>query len=415
MLFAQFGLEMYGSVASTDDSPPTVTIEIPQTKNKENQWAAQMIKTLKKKHKDSPYTNRNRSNPVTNAKRNREFRRNAKKRKTGPALNRPNQPKKERKHEPFKFVVGMDEISEEYNKALSNLAPMTITPYEPPQNNKCSHKGRVFALGIMKTGTTSMTAALNHLGYHCTHDSCIHLGNWFHFIDTVHLWQPFEIIVLSILNMTDLLNETYLKETQQALAFGDSPWCFLYPVWDKLYPDSKYILMTRKDDETYVNSYLRYLKKFGKKFVNKGLSDEEFALIALRRYHLHNERVREYFKDRPDDLLEITVGDSGDIYDKVAKFLGCNKPSRRFPHENKSNRMGIKTKYSNIKVDPNDDKWNWRKKWKDNLPYLVRNDGDQSHSLHVATKDQFILDWNLFVVGDLRVSDPLSAITVAGE
>eukprot|EP01084_Bolivina_argentea_P264523 448103_1 len=137
----------------------------------------------------------------------------------------------------------MNKIKEEYNKSISNLKAIDInygtSELTHPYNKRCVHKKRVFVLGIMKTGTTSMTNALSHLGYHCTHNSCIHLGNWFHFIDTVHLWQPFEVITLSILNMTDLLRE-YITTSNAALAFGDSPWCFLYPIFDKLYPNSKF-------------------------------------------------------------------------------------------------------------------------------------------------------------------------------
>ncbi len=80
---------------------------------------------------------------------------------------------------------------------------------------------------------------------------------------------------------------------------------------------------------------MRYLTKYGKKFVNKGLNNEEFGLIALRRYDLHNERVRNYFKNRQNDLLEIVVGDMNDEninvnpWDKIVTFLGCKKSNAK--------------------------------------------------------------------------------------
>eukprot|EP01084_Bolivina_argentea_P148684 259909_1 len=123
--------------------------------------------------------------------------------------------------------------------------------------------------------------------------------------------------------------------------------------------------MTRKDNQTYVNSYLRYLKRYGKKHVNKGLTDNEFGSLALRRYHLHNQMIREYFKDRPNDLLEIKVGvkNAGqDEWDPIIKFLGCNKPAKGFPHENKSNNKGRgrhQTPNNPVIVNEKDDKWNW--------------------------------------------------------
>ena len=303
-------------------------------------------------------------------------------------------------HKEFTFYVGMDQIQQIYNQSLSQIEP--ILNSKSIQNDRCDHKGRVFVLGIMKTGTTSMTKALASLGYKCSSDSCIHLGNWWHFVDTTHLWQPLEVIVLSMLNMTDLLEDQYLRETQRALAFGDSPWCFLYPLWDRWYPDSKYILMTRKDDNTYVNSYVKYLKKYGKKYANKGLSDEEFGLIALRRYHVHNQMVREYFKDRPDDLLEIGMGTGEDVWGKMTSFLGCSKPPKRgFPHENKSGGRSKKGKHVPVNVNVNDSAWDWRLKWGDNIPFMTRNP-DKSHQIRVKSRREFVFDWNSFIVDELK-------------
>ena len=407
-LFLHYGTGIDATVfGNTSSNPPPVTIQLP--KKKENKWTARMIKSFMKDKTN--IGTRDKSTRIYQREKQRDyipkpFRKN----KASPSAlvndndNDNDNPSEEQVGETysenFNFIVGMDAIQQEYDKVISNLKPMNIS-YRG--NDKCSHQGRVFVIGIMKTGTTSMTGALAQLGYRCTHNSCIHLGNWFHFIDSVHLFQPLEVMILSILNMTDLFND-YLKETRSALAYGDSPWCFLYPVWDKLYPDSKYILMSRKDDQTYINSYLRYLKKFGKKYANKGLTDQEFALLALRRYQLHNQMVREYFKNRTDDLLEIVVGENkDDEWSPITEFLGCKKPARRFPHENKSNRGGMRKSYHKLEINENDE-WDWNKTWGDDIVYLTRNDRDQSHTLVSKPRDEFVMDWNVFVVPDKRVA-----------
>jgi len=66
-----------------------------------------------------------------------------------------------------------------------------------------------------------------------------------------------------------------------------------------------------------------------------GLSIVDFVLSTSRRYEMHNARVREYFRDRPDDLLELSFEEEQDPWSKITKFLGCDRPTRRkFPHVN---------------------------------------------------------------------------------
>jgi hypothetical protein len=58
------------------------------------------------------------------------------------------------------------------------------------------------------------------------------------------------------------------------------------------------------------------------------------ADIARRRYLSHIQEIRDYFKDRPDDLLEI-CWENGDGWEKLANFLGKPVPQEPFPHRNK--------------------------------------------------------------------------------
>ncbi len=92
-------------------------------------------------------------------------------------------------------LVGLDAIRRELEREIALLEPLHSDPSPGllssnglPSNEQCGHKGKVFSVGIMKTGTTSMNAALSALGYKCHGDSCIHVGNWDFLKDAIHLW-----------------------------------------------------------------------------------------------------------------------------------------------------------------------------------------------------------------------------------
>lgn len=248
-----------------------------------------------------------------------------------------------------------------------------------------------------------MNAALAGLGYKCYGDSCIHVGNWDVLKDPIHLWQPPEVINLSILRLRTLWSR-YLKDSYYGLNFGDSPWCFLYPIMDRLYPNSKFILSKRKDDKTYINSYLKYLRKNKKNYALKGFTDGEFSALAVRRYHFHNEMVEQYFKDRPEDLMVVTVDEENPdipLMERLNRFLGCDERDRKFPRKNRAGGRG-----KPIEIDP---LWlDWKMTFNISagdeytvIPYVKGSDnGDLS--VHFASRDDFVLDFKTFLVNELH-------------
>ena len=52
-------------------------------------------------------------------------------------------------------------------------------------------------------------------------------------------------------------------------------------------------------------------------------------------YENHNKSVKKYFKDRPQDLLEV-CWETGDGWRELAEFLNLELPDIPFPHANKS-------------------------------------------------------------------------------
>jgi hypothetical protein len=89
----------------------------------------------------------------------------------------------------------------------------------------------------------------------------------------------------------------------------------------------------------WLNSCKNHYKEKGQPLFQKIYGDGNHYPVGnediwLRTYILHTERVKEYFNDRPDDLL-IVDWEDGDGWDELCEFLGSEIPDREFPHANK--------------------------------------------------------------------------------
>ena len=202
--------------------------------------------------------------------------------------------------------------------------------------------GRVFCIGINKTGTTSLARALRDLGFR--------VGNQ---------------------RSGELLLDAYAKrEFQQiveycrtAEAFQDIPFSlpFTFQILDCCFPGSKFILSVRDDDEQWYRSLVRFhSKKFGDGKVPtvQNLKDADYCRtgwiwkahsllfnldededpydesILKRRYRLHIQRAVEYFRGQRDFLL-LNVADD-DAYLRFCSFLNREPQYDRFPWENRT-------------------------------------------------------------------------------
>ena len=56
--------------------------------------------------------------------------------------------------------------------------------------------------------------------------------------------------------------------------------------------------------------------------------------VFLETYRRHNREVREYFADRPRDLLVLDIT-AGEGFEVLCPFLGIELPKEPFPHWNK--------------------------------------------------------------------------------
>lgn len=204
---------------------------------------------------------------------------------------------------------------------------------------KYRKKDKVFAIGFNKTGTTSLEKALKEFDYITGHQR-----------DGEKL-------------LDDLLMDNYeslFKHCQKGEAFQDFPFSTpnIYKKLDKWFPNSKFILTIRDDDEQWFNSISNFHSKLwgnGKipteidlknadyiykgypyKFINYIFGPNLYNKELYKSiYNKHNNNVINYFKNRPNQLIIINVATKAD-YKRLYEFLDKTPTRSSFSWENKT-------------------------------------------------------------------------------
>jgi hypothetical protein len=194
-------------------------------------------------------------------------------------------------------------------------------------------RNKIFGIGLSRTGTTSLTLALQILGYKAIHfpaDEQTQSELYLFFA------SKRETVRLSILEQHD--------------AITDTPACCLYQALDKCYPQSKFILTVRNKEawlkscerfwqkelipflhrDPYI-SYLGYIRYIHNKIYGIQNYDQE---VFANVYDTYTAEVMRYFQSREEDLLILDIcGSEG--WEKLSPFLGLAIPSLAFPFENR--------------------------------------------------------------------------------
>lgn len=182
---------------------------------------------------------------------------------------------------------------------------------------------RIFGIGLHKTATTSLNAALGILGYKSGHWES---GDW---AKTV-----FE----------EIRSTGKSKALESYYVLSDLPIPLLYKELDHNYPGSKFILTTR-DETKWIESIRKHWSYQHNRFrwewdkypfsnrIHKELyGRKDFNRdIFLARYHKHNYDVVNYFKNRPNDLLVMDMEKAG--WPELCKFLGNQIPDQPYPRK----------------------------------------------------------------------------------
>ena len=186
-------------------------------------------------------------------------------------------------------------------------------------------KPKVFGLGLSRTGTRSLTAALRVLGWQTEH-------------------YPTDRGALEALARGDV-RFPHLERCDGLTDITVSPY---YEDLDVAYPGSKFVLTVR-DEETWLRSCANHWS--GRSAYQPGEGEEHATHMEIRRflraavygsYEFHPERFRRvyrrhvaevtrYFEGRPGDLLVLAIT-AGEGYEKLAPFLGVAVPDEPFPH-----------------------------------------------------------------------------------
>jgi hypothetical protein len=182
---------------------------------------------------------------------------------------------------------------------------------------------KVFGLGLSKTGTSSLSEALNILG-----------------INTIH--YPFDDVTYN-----ELKDGNYkLSILQEYQGIVDIPVAPYYAQLDKNFPGSKFILTDRDLDgwlrsvEKHWELMMKWWHNFPEfKRFHEFISAAVYGAIAFNVdryqfvYESHEKNVREYFKNRTGDFLVMDIC-AGEEWNVLCKFLNMPVPDLPFPHAN---------------------------------------------------------------------------------
>ncbi|MCB9592634.1 MAG: hypothetical protein H6719_07870 [Sandaracinaceae bacterium] len=202
---------------------------------------------------------------------------------------------------------------------------------------------KVFGLGLSRTGTRSLTAALHTLG-----------------IDAVH--YPVDEDTFRALE-SGKLDFRFMQAFDGITDITASPY---FAQLDAMYPDAKFVL-TLRDEETWLRSCHNHW--LGRDPFEVTSSRGREIHLQIRRflraatygtyrfeperfrwvYRQHVAAVRRYFADRPGKLLELDIV-SGSGWGPLCEFLGRPMPDQPFPHKG-----GVLTARLEAEVDDPDD------------------------------------------------------------
>jgi len=180
------------------------------------------------------------------------------------------------------------------------------------------HRPKVFCIGFQKTGTTSLYAALETLGYRT---AAVVGRDW-----------PAERLGSEGARLC-------IETARDFDAAQDMPWPIFFRELDSAYPGSKFILTVRDPDKWFASIE----GHFGDR------PDEMQAFIygrdaaapagAKARYvetlRNHEAAVRAHFAGRESDLLVMNL-EAGDGWAALCAFLGAPDPGIPFPVRNKA-------------------------------------------------------------------------------
>ncbi|KAK4554836.1 hypothetical protein LTR86_007984 [Recurvomyces mirabilis] len=166
---------------------------------------------------------------------------------------------------------------------------------------------KVFVIGLSKTGTSSIGDALALVGYKRLGWKDIRSRH------LVHTWANGDFDAL-------------IEQTKYYDAFEDLPWPFMYKQLAELYPDARFVLSLRKDEQTWLRSMSRHVGRgawqpysyfYGTSQVE---GNEE---LVLQSYRNHTDSVQNYFRNQPHRYTELVIDDGDANWGVLCSVANC--------------------------------------------------------------------------------------------
>jgi hypothetical protein len=182
---------------------------------------------------------------------------------------------------------------------------------------------KIFCLGLNKTGTRSLSDALEILGYPSLH--------WGGDDPDRALRRGPEIRVAVERALAE--GRPLLEDIDDVDAYSDIlALSTNFDVLDRQYPGSKFILTVRDLDE-WLDSRRRHVETNIERH-ERGEYSGMFLVVDYPGWTSerteHERRVLAYFADRPHDLLVLDIA-AGEGWEALCPFLGVPVPDKPFP------------------------------------------------------------------------------------
>ena len=177
---------------------------------------------------------------------------------------------------------------------------------------------KVFGVGIAKSGTKTLGRCFRELGYR----NCSIRDD----LAPAAMGNPAAVIAA----------------TGDFDSFEDFPWFWFYESLAAQYPDARFVLTRRRDDDAWRRSFHNHMRTIPPERIELGrqLAERFLPGVSIDDLHqVHNERVRAFFADKPGRLLEVCWEETPS-WGPLCAFLGQPVPPVPFPHENRGDYAG---------------------------------------------------------------------------
>lgn len=167
---------------------------------------------------------------------------------------------------------------------------------------------KVFCVGWLKTGTSSLGIAMKRLGFkHRSFDVDI----WLEWYEKGHI-------------------DKVVQYARHFDSFDDLPWnkIEILEKLDKEYPNSKFVLLER-ESESWFQSFKEFRIRQGKGDI---VGDKE---KEIEEYERRNSFIKHYFTGPKENQLLVMNVMAGEGYEKLCSFLELPVLDEPFPHVNK--------------------------------------------------------------------------------